>query len=581
MAGAKLNTFLLNTTRLNNGTAIPVSFNTEANRLQDSKPITKVEFIGVDASVTDISAYYREGAQFDQQKDRAAGEIQAGDFDIIFDNCTNYFSEFVPGSLLYGKQYHMAQIRVSLGFILPDGTTSYLVQTVAFIDELLMSDNPSYVTFRCRDLIGALLDTQINLTPTTEIPTPNGGNVGNGTCSAVAVKPLKTKNENWTLTCTTPGGDGTAIFSVVGSVSGTLSTATSGTEYETGTGAGGIKFTISAGSTPWSAGDKFTFSTKQHPEWSATNAGKIIWGILTGYNWDSNTAESWAAQAMGFDHTQSSANPDLNYDSFVATIATLTSAATMNLTGYIQRDQSAAEAITSLVVLFLGSIYTNKDGKISIQANTTSYGSAISPIFEDNKKIRSLIYNRNIDEVINYVVVNYKKLAVFEFSDETIVYQGCYAKLDTTSIGKYGELTYGLGVPWFATNGVHVQDMADKIVARYSEPPLNIDLETGADALNTVIGDIVGVTDVKFGFNKLPGEVIRITKNLDARPLNIALRIRRDTAAAILYGYLGSSANEGDGLSPQNADYDSASANDKTFCYLGDASTPAPDYRMF
>ena len=577
---AKLNSFLLNTSRLNNGTAVPSSYKTEMGRLQDSKPITKVEFIEVGGTVTDITAYYIDGARFDQVKDRASGEIQAGDFDINLHNTDNYFSEFDPLSFLYNKQYHGAKIRISMGFILPDGTTVYETQGTGFIDQLVTNDNPSYVTFRCRDRIGFLLDGNLNVTPSGETPVA-GSNTGNGSVSFVAVKPFKTKNENWTLTCTTPGGDGTAKFSVVGSVTGSIGPATSGTEFSTLNAAGGLKFTITAGSTPWSLNDSFTFSTKQFPEWSAVNAGKIIWAILTGYNWDTDTQEAWSAQVFSFDHTKSTANPDLNYTDFLAAIADIDAEGVFNLTGYIERDQLASDALTNLIILFLGAIHTDGDGKFSLRFFLATFGTNIETQFADSKKIKNLTYNRNIDEVINYVVVNYKKIATYEFSDQEIVYTGSYVKVDATSRSKYKTHSFGHGSIWYTVTGAHVQDMADKMIARYAEPPLNIDFYTGADALQSIIGDVVGVTDLKYNFSKISAELIHITKNLDARPIEIAIRARRDSSLAVLFGYLGSSVDEGDGLSPQAADYDSASVNDKAFCYLGDGVSAAPDYRMF
>src|SRR4051812_32229233 len=93
----------------------------EMARLRDSQPKTKVEYIDIDGNVTDISTFYIEGARFSQGKERAPDEMQAGDFDIVLNNATGYFSEFLPGSLFYTVKYHNARIRVSQGFILPDG----------------------------------------------------------------------------------------------------------------------------------------------------------------------------------------------------------------------------------------------------------------------------------------------------------------------------------------------------------------------------------------------------------------------------------------------------------------------------
>jgi len=92
----------------------------------------------------------------------------------------------------------------------------------------------------------------------SSVPAAGGTNVGNGTVSL----PKVTEDavvETWTLTCTTPGGTGVAVFSVTGSISGAqTNVATSNLTYITDDGA--ISFLITAGGTPWSADDAFTFA---------------------------------------------------------------------------------------------------------------------------------------------------------------------------------------------------------------------------------------------------------------------------------------------------------------------------------
>jgi hypothetical protein len=91
----------------------------------------------------------------------------------------------------------------------------------------------------------------------------------------------------------------------------------------------------------------------------------------------------------------------------------------------------------------------------------------------------------------------------------------------------------------------------------------------------------VEVTDVKYGFDGVGCEVVRTNKLLGSRPLTTAIRGRRDTNLGLLWGFIGSSIDEGDGLSPQDDDYDAASAADKDFAYFGSVATTVPDYRMF
>lgn len=557
------------------------AFQTEMARGQDSHPKTKVEYIDLADVTTDISVYYIEGARFQQGKERAPDEMQAGDFDIVLNNATGYFSEFLPGSLFYTVKYHNARIRISQGFVLPDGTEEYEQQATAYIDELVADPDQSLVTLRCRDKLRNLLDRIIHRRPTTEVATAGGGNTGNGSCSAIETKPFKTKNELWTLTCTLGGIDGVATFSVIGATSGNVGTATSGTEFSTGTGAGGVRFTLTAGGTAWLIGDVFTFTTKQYPEWSAVNAGKIIWSILTGYNWDTDTVEAWSAQVLSFDHTKSTANTDLDYTAFSDAISDINTIGNFSLTGRIPYDSLASDVIRKLVLLFLGSMFTNADGRISIKVYLPDTDPSATAAFSDALKNTRCGYDRSIEEVINYVSIAYKKTNVWEFSNDEVNYDGNWVELNQDSIDDNDFLTQGYSIDWYAANGLHVQDLASKIVGKYGDPPLNIDFTTGMDALLTNVGDIVTVTDTKHNLVATKGEVIKMLREFDTQPAHITLRVRRDGDLNQTYGHLGSRVAEGDGLSPQATTYASASTTDKNFCYLGALDNQIPAYLMF
>jgi hypothetical protein len=183
--------------------------------------------------------------------------------------------------------------------------------------------------------------------------------------------------------------------------------------------------------------------------------------------------------------------------------------------------------------------------------------------------------------VINYVSIAYKKTNVWEFSDEQINYDGNWVELNQTSIDDNDFLTQGYSMDWYSANGAHVQDLASKIVGKYGEPPLNIDIQTGMDALLTQVGDIVTVTDTKYNLVATKGEVIKMLRSFDDQPAHITLRVRRDADLNQTYGHLGSRIAEGDGLSPQAATYSLASVSDKNFCYIGALSNSSPAYLMF
>lgn len=557
------------------------AFQTEMARKQDAHPITKVEYISVAAVTTDISAYYKDGARFQQTKERAPDQIQAGNFDLVCFNHDNYFSEYVATSLIYNAQYHGAALRISQGFVLPDGTTEYVTQMVGYIDELVIDPNDSIVTFRCRDIIKRLLDEVLNPRPYALVPVYPAANIGNGIIASVNTKPFKTKNEDWTLTCTLGGADGVATFSVVGSVTGAKGTATSGTEFNTLLTSGGLKFTITAGGTNWAVGDIITFSTKQHPEWSAVNAAKIIWSVLTGYNWDSNTAEAWSGRVLNLDRTQTTANTMIDYTSFVTVIANLASIGSFNLTGACYYDENCVSFLQELTMLFIGSLYTGSDGRIKISSYIPTFAPAPVAAFADSGQLRSLGYNRTIDQVINAGVISYKGTNVWEFADETLNLDGAYGNSSAASITKYNTLQQTFSARWYNSNGVHARDFVDKLIGKYAEPPLNMNFETGWDALLTNIGDPVSVTDTKYNLAAVLGEVSMINKKLDEHPGKIEMQVRRESDLNLTFGFLGSRINEGDGISPQASTFGSANATDKLFCYIGALANTSPDYREF
>jgi hypothetical protein len=552
------------------------SFNAEMDRKRGTTPRTKIEFIDKDDNVTDVTDHYDSGANFEQVRERAPDEIQAGQLDIVFINHDNMFSEYDPTSLLYNLDYHGAKIRVSEGFLLPDGTLEYEVQGVVFIDQLVTDPLVSRITFRCRDQMWRIMDQKLHARPDSEIPVPDAGNVGDGVVTGMAKLPFTTINQNWTLTCTTPGTDDIGQFSVVGSVSGSIGPAVSGTEFiHLGTG---LRFTIRAGPTDWTLLDKFTFSTAQHPEWVEMNAGKIVWSILTGYDWDTNTVEPFAASVFNMDHTKSDANIDLDYEAFSTAITAIDFIDVFNLTGYIPYDSDAVELLQSLIVVFLGSLYTGSDGRIKMSLYIPPFTPSFRE-FSDADKIMSLTYSRGIDEVINHVVVNYKGSNIWDWSNTTSELDGHFVDRDITSVANRGQLSQVFNIPWYTASGDHVQDFASKLISRFKDPPLNIEFVTGMDALETEIGDRVIVTDIKLALDQVYGEVTRLVKQFDTQPASITVQVRHDATSNALVGALGSEIDEGDGLSPQSDNYDTSSATDKAFAYFSKVGSAAqPQY---
>ncbi len=555
------------------------AFLAEMDRQQGITPRTKVEFIDKSNNVTDVSAYYLSGANFEQVRQRAVTEIQAGQMTIVMSNQDDKFSEFVVGSLLYGLDYVGAKIRVSEGFLLPNGTLEYAPQCTMYIDELATDPKVSQVTFSCRDSIGFIMDKKIHAKPPKEIAVADPGNVGNGILSSVDTLPFVTVNDDWTITCTTPGADGVAQFSVVGVIAGSIGPATSGSVF-TSTSKG-LRFTIHAGSTIWSTGDKFTFSLSQHPQYTNVNAAKVLWSLLTGYSWDSNTQETFHSLTFAFDHTQSDANVDIDYLAFATLVSLIDNIGVYSLTGYIPYDKDAVQAIQELIIMFLGTIYSGKDGRILV----TTYIPPVTPnfrTFADTAKITDLDYYRLIDEVINSVTVNYIASQQWAWSSDSQKLDGSYSVNDATSVTNRGVYSESYTVPWYAAGGNHVQDFASKLIARFKDPPLEIELITGLDGLLTRMGDRVIINDTKSGFVGVIGEVTRTVLDFDQQPASITFRVRQDATTNTIFGVIGSTANEGDGQSPQSDNYDTATTADKQFAYFSKVgSSAAPQYFVF
>ena len=140
-------------------------------------------------------------------------------------------------------------------------------------------------------------------------------------------------------------------------------------------------------------------------------------------------------------------------------------------------------------------------------------------------------------------------------------------------------IDYANGAPHL---GHAYEKVLTDVIARYERlRGRPVHFLTGLDAATINIGDKIKVTDTKYGFSSTLGEAARISRNFDEQPINIGLRLRQDATSDSSWGFLGSSADEGDGLSPQASDFDSASSTDLNYCYLSQTGGGGPDYRMF
>jgi len=528
---------------------------------QGSKPVDKIEMELSAGTWTDVTDYYIGGATFNQEKERAPDKISGGDTRYVFDNTEDTFTPSDSGSIFYGIKYHGKKIKFSLGFY----GLGYLEQSRMIIKDVKFDYDEQRCYIFCQEISQRLVDEDLNTFPTGLIPVANAGNTGNGVMSEVATLPFATVSNGWTVTCddVTNGGPGT--FDVVKDGVGSIGTATMGTEFSDATH--GIKFTITEGGTPFIIGDEFTFTAVQHPEWTTTNLAKILWSIFTGYGYDSETQDAWSAAVFDFDHTKSDDNTDINYLSFVQAVADIDN----DLTGYIPYDKNAAQAVEEIIIHSLGSIYTDRKGRISLSSYKPSFG--ITPLlheFSDDKWVLGMDADEDTAKIINKVTVRCKRSASWSWSNASETTDDIYSNSNATSISDYGlrnPFTW-TDYYWYSPNRAAQEWLADRIIDKYGLPPTEIEFETGLDAIRTNLADKIFFTDARTSYSKKLLEVIEVDKDFESTPKVINLIVSNVGTTGLQWCFLGSSAEEGDGISPQASDFDSATDSDKQFCYL-------------
>ena len=539
----------------------------------------------LDAGDQDVTEYFISGATVSAEKERAPDRLTAGDATLIFSNKDGTFTETDSASFLYGVNYHNRNITIEVGLELPSGTIEYHKVATMKVRSVQFADDGGRVTIRVYDQISRLLNESVNRRPSTLLPTAGGSNVGDGDVTEVATRPFTTVAENWTLTCTLGGADGVATFSVVGSVSGNIGTATSGTEFVNAT-TGGLRFTIRKGTVNWTAADTFTFSTVQMMEWTAKNPIKILWSILTGYNYDTNVAEAWLTRTPQLDRTQSSANTDLDWASFENAVDAA-DLSLFTLTGFLPWDADLVPELEEIVMHFLGAMNVDAAGRLKVKIFVPELGADPSE-FADDKKVTRFAYERSVRDIVNRVEITYQKTTNWPWSDDRPedTLDGIYVAENTTSQSDLDQtFALQLSTRWHNAQDDHVSYLATRIIDKYGRPPRRFKITTGIDALEVELGEIVALTSDKYGFDKYQVEVMRKDGRYADHPVQVDMEAEDTGTYGINWGFLGSSADEGDGLSPQAADFDSATASDKQFCYAsqtgGSGSATGPDFYMF
>lgn len=532
----------------------------------------------LDAGDQDLTNYFLNVSAVSQEKERAPDRVAAGDATLTFSNTSGVFTDTSTTSILYGINYHNRDIVIEIGLELSDGSVEYIKVATMKVRATNLSSDKSRFTIRVYDLVRRLLTETVNRKPESMMPVANAGNTGNGKCSDIDIMPFVNVSQNWTLTCTLGGGS--ATFSVVGSVSGNIGTATIGTEFLNAT-SGGVKFTVRGGDVNFVIGDIFTFSTVKMMEFATTNPVKIIWSILTGYNWDTNIAEDWVARTPQLDHTLTAANVDLNYTAFATAVAN----STFDIKGFVAWDKDLVAAIEEIILHFLGAVNVDAEGRLYIKIWRPDMSQ--TRVFADTKKNMSMSMLRDTQDMINWVSFKYRKSNTWPWSDadEENALDGLYVSKDAASYTNFKQwFTLNLKTTWYNEAGDHVSFPAVRLIERYAAPPRRFSFKTGLDGLDTELGDIIGVSDSGLGYSVFPVEIMKKDGDYAAKPAAVSFEAEDTGTGGTKWCFLGSSADEGDGVSPQASDYNNATVGDKMFCYLsqtGGSGGAGPDYFLF
>jgi hypothetical protein len=391
----------------------------------------------LDAGDVDLTSYFLNASAVSTEKERAPDRVSAGDATLTFSNASGLFTDMNTSSFLYGVNYHNRNIVIEIGLELADGSIEYIKTATMKVRSINLSSDKSRATIRVYDLVRRLLTETVNRKPESMVVVAGGANVGDGTCSDIDIKPFVNVSQTWTLTCTLGGAN--ATFSVVGSVSGNIGTATAGTEFSNAA-TGGIKFTIQGGTVNFAVSDAFTFSTVKMMEFNVVNPIKIIWSVLTGYNYDTGVAEDWLTRTPQLDSTRSSANVDLNYQAFVAAVAN----STFDIKGFVPWDYELVALIEEIILHFLGSVHVDSSGRLYIKVWRPEI--ADTRTFADTKKNVKMSLSRDVQDMINWVNVRYRKSDVWPWTDanESDALDGLYVAKSQDSYADFGQ--------WFTLN---------------------------------------------------------------------------------------------------------------------------------
>lgn len=320
-----------------------------------------------------------------------------------------------------------------------------------------------------------------------DVGTIGGTRTGTGTLTAIEASPTSV-TETWTLTCTATATNG-GTFSVVGSVSGSVGSATVGTTFTHSK----ITFLISDGATDYASSDTFTI-----PVTESTNPTASRWAVLR-YDTASATREL-ILQGSGLSGTEQIFVGFRSYESVASDYYNVSVAA---FTGYVS-----------------GNTFTSQPGYVEsgIPAHNLSIGYWISvngqritfalkvgtPVYVCGYTGKMLPYAR--PDQYNYPVVcggMFVGIPATRYSDtaQSIPYKGNKTNFSLRLVGGTWGQPYSW--PWSAT-GLSGSTQLRDTNSVYT--PLPVVLHNNS---NTIHGELDGIFYIS-GFNNVVENTLTI-----------------------------------------------------------------------
>jgi len=226
---------------------------------------------------------------------------------------------------------------------------------------------------------------------------------------------------------------------------------------------------------------------------------------------------------------------------------------------YVLRD-----ALRELAQAASCRVYEDRFGKIVIAEFIPVFGSSVTVLDLSSYIVRTR-FKSSFSDLVNKVRVQYADNRYYEEDNTGTLADGQKVVIDNRTLD----------------NDTYAKNLANRISARFgsvdSLPVLEVDAAWLPDK---DISDVFLLTSSNLGLSSNYYQAYGVVQNLTS--MRTTLRLERADVDGTKWGYLGSSASEGDGLSPQNDTWTGASVTDKLFAYCSETGASSdPRYYMY